>query len=395
MNHRLVVGVGATKAPWSGDLRSYLRDHTHGVTVHVVMDRPHLELLADSLDVLIVDDVMRLFNADDMDRLARAGAAVIGVREPMYGQGAEYLRALGAMTVFDAGSAVSELASLIDQCRPRYKSAALGSSPANWDIDPPDRTVADGRHATLTVWTKASGGAGLTETVIAAAEHLSKQWRVLLIELEDVAPVMASRLLRTPDNGLEWALLRAAHGRDVVPDALSGPRGDGYGPLGRFDAICSGAGQGHGVGWVQMQKLLGQVERHYDHIFVESPGVQDLVERDRSAAGRGVLGRADSVVVLTGSDPESAGRLVEWRAASMTVPVLSPCWAVFGRFSGNRSRRGQLADLVGANTAGAPFRGFAFLPEDAGVQRARWGADLVRRGPWLKAVRSFTEEAVR
>jgi len=42
----LSVGVGATKAPWSGTLRSHVRDHGQGLSVRVIMDRGELERAA-------------------------------------------------------------------------------------------------------------------------------------------------------------------------------------------------------------------------------------------------------------------------------------------------------------------------------------------------------------
>ena len=58
----LSVGVGATKAPWSGTLRSHVRDHGQGLSVRVIMDRGELERAATGLDVLVIDDVMRTFS---------------------------------------------------------------------------------------------------------------------------------------------------------------------------------------------------------------------------------------------------------------------------------------------------------------------------------------------
>ncbi len=35
----LLIGLAATKAAWSTALRSYVRDHTQGIAVEIIMDR--------------------------------------------------------------------------------------------------------------------------------------------------------------------------------------------------------------------------------------------------------------------------------------------------------------------------------------------------------------------
>ncbi len=35
----LIIGLAATKATWSTAFRSYVRDHTQGITVEIIMDR--------------------------------------------------------------------------------------------------------------------------------------------------------------------------------------------------------------------------------------------------------------------------------------------------------------------------------------------------------------------
>jgi len=72
----------------------------------------------------------------------------------------------------------------------------------------------------------------LTEAVVAAAEHMSKRARYLLVEAEELSPILVSRLLRSPETGLPWAVSRAGQGLRALPEALSGPREDGTAPVG-------------------------------------------------------------------------------------------------------------------------------------------------------------------
>ena len=47
-------------------------------------------------------------------------------------------------------------------------------------------------------WTKVSGGTGLTEATVAAAQYLAKRANVLLIEADEVGPVLASACCARP-----------------------------------------------------------------------------------------------------------------------------------------------------------------------------------------------------
>jgi hypothetical protein len=121
-------------------------------------------------------------------------------------------------------------------------------------------------------------------------------------------------------------------------------------------------------------------------------GSSDL-GRDRFAAARAVLARADRVVVLAGADGEGAIRLVNWLSAATSVGVGAPIWAVF---SPTRSsyEEAQLAELLSDHGVAGAFAAVHFLPEDPAVAKAKWNRDLVRHGRWLAAVRRLAAEMV-
>lgn len=391
MTRDLSVGVTATKASWSAELRAYLRDHTQGVTVDVIMDRQQLARSAARIDVLVVDDVMRLLNAGDIELAAGAGVRVVGVHDALDGLGHDYLAALGIDRVHDASAPVQELATWLLQMGRRNRLVLDMSERAQYpDGGADERQHRNKQRAALSVWTKVTGGCGLSEAVVAAAHHMARTAQVLVIELDAVAPVLVSRLLRSPDTGLNWALSRTAQGRNVFPGALCGARDDGVSPLGAFDVVCAGSSPSQAVSWAHFQRLLSEAEDRYDHILVEGgclPGPPS--QRERSAPAVPLLQKADHIVVLASSDPEGAARLVEWRAFTTAASVDAPCWAAFGRASASRFERAHLANIVEDNTAASPFSGLSFLPEDAIVQRARWNGEMVWKGPWLKAVHAL------
>jgi hypothetical protein len=390
----LTIGIGATKAPWSAALRSYLRDHSQGVAVEVIMDRPGLARAISRIDVLVMDDIMRMFSITDIARAQDGGVHVVGLFDQGAGMGRQYLNGLGVDQVLPASLPSPELAVLLEQVKPRLQARSSLHERASWSTSSA-ANVARRTSGFLSAWTKASGGAGLTEAVVAAAEHLARRSRVLLIEADEVAPVLASRLLRSPDTGLAWAASRAGQGLSALPEGLSGPRGDGTAPLGHFDVICGTPGAANVISPAQADKLLDEALGVYDHVLVETSWlIGSPAPRERFSAARAVLQKAGSVVVLTSADPEGAARLVQWKAAAFAAGVAAPCWAAFGRANKSRYERDHLRSLVEGNTGQHPFVGFASLPEDPTVLRARWNAELVWKGPWARSLRELATSVV-
>jgi hypothetical protein len=382
------VGLGATKAPWSAAFRSYVRDHGQGITVRVIMDRTELERATPGLDVLVVDDLMRTFSVLDVARAQDHGARVVGLFDQGTGMGRPYLVGLGLDQVLPAGTSPAELAAHLLALKPRRPATTVTRSGPPPGAGPGRSAEGRGR---LNAWTKVSGGSGLTEAVVAAAEQMSRRARVLLIEAEELSPILVSRLVRSPETGLPWAVSRAGQGLRALPDGLSGPRGDGTVPVGHFDAICASPGAPHTLDQAHLSRLVTETLGAYDEVFVETGWLVAAAPsgRERFGAVRDMLVAADRVVVLASADPEGAARLVEWRALAEAAGVSAPCTAAFGRARNSRYERDYLTRVLLANTGRRPFSALSFLPEDQTVARARWNAEMVWRCPWLKAVKEL------
>ena len=86
-----------------------------------------------------------------------------------------------------------------------------------------------------------SGGAGLTEAFVGAAEALVRRGQsVLVVEADEVHPVLANRLRRSAQSGLPWALSVPEQAKPVFPEGLSGPTATGSNPSGTStpSAVC-------------------------------------------------------------------------------------------------------------------------------------------------------------
>ncbi|MDA8300933.1 MAG: hypothetical protein M0005_05175 [Actinomycetota bacterium] len=389
------VGLAATTAPWSAALRSYVRDHSQDVSIEVVMDRPGLEKALGGLDVLVLDDIMRTFSVADISRAESYGVHVVGVFDQARGAGHQYVSGLGPDQVLPASLSPAELlAAVREAVESRPKLRALYRSEEGAFVPEGD---GNGRRGPGVVgaWTKVSGGAGLSEALVAAAEQLSRRGRVLLVEAEEVAPVMLSRLSRSPEGGLPWALSRAAQGLPALPEALSPPRPGAPGPVGHFDVVCAAPTIAQPINPFELERFLGEATLRYNYVLVETSWLVGLGgARQRPSSALAVLRLAASIVVLAAADPEGAGRLVQWKAAALAAGVGAPAFAAFGRARSSRYEREHLRSVVESNTGRHRFAGFAFLPEDPAVGRARWNGELVRRGAFFDAVRELTAKSV-
>ncbi|HMK97019.1 MAG TPA: hypothetical protein VK425_05680, partial [Acidimicrobiales bacterium] len=309
----LCVGLVATKASWSQALRAHVRDHGQDIELEVVMDGASLRRVLQRLDVLVIDDVMRTFSFADIARARDADVHVIGLCDAAEGMGRQYLLALGAEEVTSAAAPPAELVSRLAELRPRQS----GDSAAR-PLLPPLRAVGLQRRrprGQLTAWTKVSGGAGLTELVVGAAEELSGHANALLVEAEEISAVLLSRLCRAPEAGLAWALARARQGLPAVKDALSGLRNDGAPPVGHFDVLCAPAGPSQVISGSLLDKVLEEATGAYDHVLVETGWLVALTSaRERFSSTTVVLQRAGTVVVVASADPEGAAQLVHWKA---------------------------------------------------------------------------------
>lgn len=388
----MLVGVSATRAPWSAALRNYVRDHAEGIEVETLLDPRHLRRAGRRrLDVLVIDDMSRLFPASSVGSAIEEGTFVVGLFDQNGGVGRAYLDALGAQLVVPADTGADELVEIFRRIGPSALSEPVTTRPHRVSA-PPVGGRRPRRQGVMSVWYSATGGSGLTETMVGVAEMLSGHSRVLLIEAEPLSASMAARLSRSPVSGLSWVLGRVSHGHPALPDGLTGPREDGTPPLGGFDLIgqTSTPGGPPSVPAEALSELIDQALCGYEHVMVGAgPLVSSTASstRDRFSAGRSLLAGADLAVASATADPLGAVELGGWKATATELGLRAPAWAVLGRAGRPRFEEAQLAALVENSTGARPFSHLWFLPEDDAVARARWNSQLVSHGRWHSAVR--------
>jgi hypothetical protein len=327
-----------------------------------------------------------------------SGTVVFGLHHPHQAAGRDHLIRLGVSHIFSVETDPAQLAAAITAIGP---AAPPPTGPPRFEEPYPELALTNGaahRHGTLTVMSAATGGAGLTETVIGLAHQWARQWSVLVIEANPMTATMAARLRRPTGFGLGWALGLAAQDQPVFPGALTpavGPTGRG---LGDFDVICQSSTPG-GPSPASPTHLYTVVQAaldRYHHVVVEigplvlesSPGL------DRFAAGRSLLARADHVIVMAGADPEAVVQLGEWKAAARILKVTAPCSALFGRIPKGNYEASHLRASLEATTGSQAghFAHIEFLPDDPHVARARWNGEMITRGRWFTAIAQIAHQ---
>jgi MinD-like ATPase involved in chromosome partitioning or flagellar assembly len=392
MTGTVLVALTATKAPWSTTFREYCREHTTDLSVEVIVNvRSLLHPAHRQYDVLVIDDMMRLVGVADVAAAHDRQIHVVGLTDPTQGLGRKFLEDLRVDQIALASLTPSELADLVRSVGPHNARAEPSQRPLS--LRP--RPKSPRSQGSLTTFTPASGGAGLSETLVAVGEILSRQQRnVLVVEANEVAPVLASRLRRAPGTGLPWALARAQQQRAIFPEGLTRARDDGIAPLGSFDVICgmSAPGGPLAVNPVELTSLLEQALGIYDHVLVDTgPWLTKMAQtgRDRLNAARPSLALAHRALVFARATPDGSTQLVEWRSAAYDNGLLLPIFAVLGRAAG-KYEESHLAHMLEANTNWPhTFAGVQFLPEDARLTKARWNAELVTSGRWWRSVQGL------
>lgn len=390
----MLVGLVATKATWSAELRGYLRDHLGGIGTEGVLDARQVARAGRRIfDVLLLDDTSRVLTSRDVTAAVQSGTVVIGLYDTERGLGRTHLERLGVSRLLPASVPTPELARAVAEIGP-----VNADTERSVDVIDRGEGRSETRRGSLTAIFSVSGGAGTTETVVALAATWARRAKVLVIEANPIAATLATRLQRDPAYGLGWTLGRIAQGHRALPEGLTPLRSDAATQLGDFDLICQSSTPGGPplMNPVRLRALLEEARHIYDQVVVECGPLLSLpagAGPDRFAAGRLVLGEADRALAFASPDPEAAIRLLEWRAATVELGMAAESWAVFGRMP----RRGgfeaaQLTAVVERSTAEAGFRGVRALPEDSTVARARWNGEPVTRGRWFDEVQRLAGE---
>jgi hypothetical protein len=392
--NELTVGVVASTRAWRNDLQAYVRNHVSGVRM-VVLREPRA-ILDEDFDVVVVDDVASLLNKLTIKRLRQRGIAIVGVHDPDEhdGAGARLLAELGVDVTVSAGTTPEELLRQIAALGP---AAALHEEVREYldalepAANPPTAAVTAAGAPGLVAVAGVTGEPDGVEVAAAVATVLAGRGeRVIVVDVNEVAPTLARRLAYGLEPNLLSALDALRHGSGVGADPLAvrSPGASGTVP---WDAI---AGLANTADWPELRdadllSLLEELQGRWDRVVaVVGPHLEELegLGPGRFGATRATVGAAHALVGVAPATRLGMLAWLDWAADVEDLLGPRPLWAVLRRTPRSSFKQAELEQAVRTNVAPELLAGLSFLPDDPRVDDAAWQAAPLRRGPFVKAV---------
>ena len=389
----LTVGVVASPRQWRSELQSHIRNHVVGVRLKVL--REPQKALEEHLDVMAVDDVASFLTPGTVKRLRERGVRIVGVYDPseLEGQGERFLLEMGVdLTVPATASAEQLLAALSSFGTVAQVSEEIAALEAAFGEPTPSQPAPMGA---VTVVSGATDSPGATEIAVAVADALGgRRERTLLLDVDEVAPTVARRLLFNLDPNILTAIDEIHYGGGAIRQSIGVRQPSAPGAV-AFAAI-PGLANVSDWGLVRdsdVLTLIDELAREWDHVVVNAGSrLEDLAGGlgvDRYGASRTAVARADRLIAVCSASPLGVLRVLDWAADAHALAPDVPLWVVVNRAPRSSYKRAELEQELRQNTAPEMLAGVSFVPEDERVAQAAWDGAPVRKGPFTRAVRDL------
>jgi septum formation inhibitor-activating ATPase MinD len=366
--NEIEVALAVSARVWPDRLHRFLADHG-GARVRAQVLAPE-DALAETYEVLIIDDVSSFLTPRLVQELQRRQRMVLGVFDPADGQdGKERLRECGVDQVIESAASAEEFVVAVRALVALAPAQRVDESDEPEEMKPGGRLIAVGAPP---------GGCGATEVAISIATRLTRSGPTVLIDVDEVAPSVAQRLnLRLLPN-LRTAIDVIQHQRGDLSRSLQA--------IGDINVLCGLSGERD---WLEIRPI----ELH-DVISELRVGFQFLVanvgslleggpgEGERMGLSRSVVAAADDVVGVGLGHPVSVSRTIAWSIAATSLNPDAYQSLLINRAPKSVYRRGEIR-LEVARATGLPVE---FLPSDERVEAASWLGRPVASGKFRRVV---------
>ena len=339
------------------------------------------DVLAESVDVVVVDDVTSFLSIRAIERLHEHAIAVVGMYDEADAETGKWrLLELGVDAALPT-SAPPEvlLAELVRASEKLHESSVGGHLAAAGDLSP-NESAAHGRLVTVC---SAGGGSGATEVAIAIAREVPPSNRVILVDADDQSPGLAARLRLPLQPNLRSAIDAVLHRAGSLDDCLQRARG-------RHIAILPGiTGPAE---WSTLRadaviEVLRALRRERGLVVANvGPRVEPLPGDGpvaRFGVARAVVAASSAIVVVSTASVGGVRRLIEWAVDARVLVGDAAVHAILNRHAGGRFVAGELVDEL---VAAWPVASVTVVPFDPRVARAEWDGTEVDRGPFTRAL---------
>ncbi|MGF1665273.1 MAG: hypothetical protein ACFCVC_03265 [Acidimicrobiia bacterium] len=380
------LAIALSARDWPDRLRRFLADHG-GARVRVAAMGPE-DLLAESYDVLVIDDMCSFLTPRLVEMVNQRGRAVLGVYDPVeFADGKDRLIECGVSDVVESDAEAEEFLEVIGRIM-----SGRAAQPIPESGSPPGERPADVETSVTSASVLAvggpSGGVGATEVAIALAARLAGHGSTVLVEVDETAPSLAQRLgmplfpnLRTAIDVLEHrsgSMERVMHRLPGVP----------------FSVL---PGLANTRDWTEVRPrqavdLIRDLALTYTHVVIN---VGSRIEAEsfgegqgRHAVSRAVVECSDRLVAVGVGTPVGVARLLEWLSIADGLRQHRRADVLVNRAPSDQFRRAELLEEVSRTYAPASF---GYLPEDPKLVAAGWDGSVPVRGRFRKAVDRWTD----
>ena len=385
----LTVGVVASPRRWRSELQSHVNNHVAGMRLRLL--REPRAAAEDHLDVLVVDDVTSFLTRNLLRVLRQQNVRVLGVYDPDAedGFGKRYLEELGVDATLPADVSAEDLVATIES----FASSLAEDDGLSELLSSTFGEDGDGTRASVTVVAGPAGGPGVTEVAVALAAALAGSGAAtVLVEVDEVAPSLAPRLLYDLEPNVLTALHDVHHGTATL-DGVFGARMPGA-PDVPFAAV---PGLAVVADWPlvrgdELAVLIDELATQFVHVIVAAgPVLEDLGGNgpERFGATRAALLCADALVGVCSPNPVGVLRILEWWADTLQLVPDTPVSIVVNRAPSSPFRRAQLERELRDNVGHGLVGHICFVPEDGRVALAAWDGSLVTAGPFTRSIQEL------
>lgn len=390
----VVIALAATNAEWAGRLTEWITDHGGPARLRDSYLYSRDDAREQDYDCLVGDAESTLLEAGLVAELQERGRFVVGVSDPERPATARLLEQLGVDAVVDGGTPPDLVLRAVLDVASRREFDALVSGldpfgdPEPEQVDPLD-DLPPVLPSCLTIVTGPIEGVGASEIAVELTAALRRLGETaVLVDADLVRPCLAQRLRAPQTPNLNTAIDVVGRRSGTIAQALVLVEEGG------FDLLV---GLEHPKHWADLHPgevadVLERLRLIRRHVVVNiGSSLEDLpgAAATRHAVARRLVASADRIVVA--AEPSAIGiqGLCRWAADVSELNDLGRVHVAY-----NRSRSRELSEQVERETRRSfSPGGISHLPEDPKVGRARWSAELVRGGPFAKAVHQLALQA--
>jgi MinD superfamily P-loop ATPase len=371
------IAIAFTPDPWVERLHRHFADHG-GARVRQLVFEP-ATLLDESFDVLVASHRWPALTQGLVSELHDRGRRVLGVFDPEEPSSLQVVERAGVDRSVAADARPREVLEALIILTPDPTAVDMGV-PDPWQPSPRPKQVAAARTQRVVV--SGPAGSGSTEIAIELARRLGSSHPTVLVDADEVAPAVATRLALPIEPNLRTAIESVEHGSGDVSDWVIRIAGG-------FDVIV-GLPNVHAweqVRATEVERVLRATEtRGSQRVVVDvAASLEDVggPRRGRHAVTRAVVTSADRCVAVGAATPVGVARLVAWVAdLRLLAPEIALDVVV------NRAPRDgyRCRDIEQEISATFPAGTVTFVPFDRRVETAAWDGELVSGGAFTKAI---------